>query len=140
MTVYAGKELDSRKLHQGVVVPSAAVWMGEGAGLKSANKRHVRTIDCSNGDRFHQPSSLRILPHSERNYRTSQQLVREQDPENTTGGNSDARSIKESLKQWAGGGLFGLVIFAGILLSQSGEEEVSQNYYETQMVGVSLGR
>lgn len=29
MTVYAGKELDSRKLRQGVVVPSAAVWMGK---------------------------------------------------------------------------------------------------------------
>ena len=140
MTVYTGRELDSRMMQQGVVVPSAAVWMEKRPGSKVVNKRHVRTIDCSNGDRFNQPSSLRILPHGERNYRTSQQQVVERIPENTADTNSDARSIKESLKQWAGGGLFGLVIFAGILLSQSGEEEVSQNYYETQMVGVSLGR
>lgn len=48
------------------------------------------------------------------------------------------RSISDNLKQWAGGALFGLVIFAGILLSQTGQEESLPTYSETQMVGLDI--
>ncbi|WP_318247732.1 hypothetical protein [Corynebacterium gallinarum] len=49
-----------------------------------------------------------------------------------------ARSISDNLKQWAGGAFFGLVIFAGILLSQTGQEESLPTYSETQMVGLDI--
>lgn len=47
-----------------------------------------------------------------------------------------SRSISDNLKQWAGGAFFGLVIVAGILLSQAGQEESLPTYSETQMVGL----
>ncbi|BAU96262.1 hypothetical protein N24_2000 [Corynebacterium suranareeae] len=140
MTIYAANGLESGARRQGVVVPSAAVWMQEVPSVERVKKRHVRTIDCSNSDRFCRPESLRILPHGRKNYPISQQHLREHFTGSTQNHNPHARSIKESLKQWAGGGLFGLVIFAGIVLSQSGEEEATQTFYETQVVGVSLDR
>lgn len=140
MTIYAGKGIEEHIVHQGNIVPSAAVWMQDIPSGKVVNKRHVRTIDCSNSDRFQQPKSLRIKLHDVRDYPVSQPPSLLLPLETQMSSNAHARSIKDLLKQWAGGALFGLVIFAGILLSQSEEEEAPQNFYDTHVVGLSLGR
>lgn len=139
MTIFAGELRKRDQVGTGVVVPSATVWMNEKPRHIAGKVRHVRTLDCSNRDRFAKPEGLRVRSHPVQN---RVQPIREDKRtmiNRNDVGHPNTRSIIETVKQWAGGGLFGLVIFAGVLLSQSGEEEVAPSFSEAHMVGVNLG-
>lgn len=140
MTIYADKAIKNGETCSGVVVPSAAVWMQDLPEI-SAQKRHVvRTIDCSKAARFQKPRSLKNEHAAVHFSQIGVQRISKHLPTAIPTDNPQTSSIKEILKQWAGGGIFGLVIFAGILLSQPQEEVPTPTTYEANIVGVSLGR
>ena len=120
------------------MVPPAAVWGGGRAQIFQSNPVHVRTLKDSN--RTIHLRGLQGHPAPGIHSNTPVRSVRET-PAADFALEADhhlARSISDNLKQWAGGAFFGLVIFAGILLSQTGQEESLPTYSETQMVGLDI--
>ncbi len=133
MSIDAGIGPKVQHESRGIVVPSAAVWMAEDRVVKPSRSIHVRTLDSSNRSRFDPPRGLHLHDHA--TSISKKQRVREatfpvlQRPAPTT----PPRSMVENAKQWAGGGLFGLVIFVGILISQPGEEVVAPDMSYSQL-------
>lgn len=138
ISITAGQGGRGGKGRGGVVVPPAAVWGGGRAQIFQSNPVHVRTLRNSNrkdyyGNEHRHPArgihsntplrSVGEAPRVDVTLRTDNHL---------------SRSISDNLKQWAGGAFFGLVIVAGILLSQTGQEEALPTYSETQMVGLDI--
>ncbi|AGG67059.1 hypothetical protein [Corynebacterium callunae] len=123
---------------RGMVVPSAAVWMAEVPGVEVARSVNVRTLDSSNKGKPQSLESDQIKRHHPPIYRPRIEINSSSESAQDLKNYPDGRSIKELLKQWAGGAVFGMVVFVCLLWSQSGEEEITPTFPETQMVGVSL--
>lgn len=138
MSIDAGERSDSRGIRGGVVVPPAAVWAGGRAEMFCVNPVHIRTLGVSN-----RAVSKVQAGRRNRSFKQSNTAIRVKDTRST--GNSAAvqvndspRSIAENLKQWAGGALFGLAIFGGILFAQHGQEEPLPTFSESQLAGVDV--
>ena len=119
-------------------MPPAAVWGGGRAQIFQSNPVHVRTLRNSNSGNH----SGNVHRRPARGIHSNTPLARapETHPAGVTSrrDNPLSRSIGDNLKQWAGGAFFGLVIFGGILLSHTGQEESPPTYSETQMVGLDI--
>lgn len=139
ISIAAGHNGHDGGLSGGVVVPPAAVWGGGRAQIFQTNPVHVRTLKNSN--RVNLPGGAQGHPAPRSHSNTPVRPVRETYPVRVAveADNHLGRSISDNLKQWAGGAFFGLVIFAGILLTQTGQEESLPTYSETQMVGLEIG-
>lgn len=124
---------------QGLVVPSAAVWMAETPRNSDTKVVNVRTLADSNSGRVQPLRNSQIGRPYPPIYLPRHVANSPQDLEQKPVVDPHGRSIKENLKQWAGGGIFGLVVFVCLIWSQAGEEEIAPTFPEAQMVGVSLG-
>lgn len=134
--ITAGQRGQGGEGRGGVVVPPAAVWGGGRAQIFQSNPVHVRTLRNSNRADYHGSEHCHPAPGLPSN--TPLRSMGETPCVSVTSQTDStlSRSISDNLKQWAGGAFFGLVIVAGILLSQAGQEESLPTYSETQMVGL----
>lgn len=116
----------------GVVVPSAAVWVSGKPGMVAGACGDVRTLENSNrindvravdGDRGQ-------VGVSNTHYRSvleqGRRLFRDDSPPTHT------RSIRETLMNWMGGALFGLVIVLGIVIAPTQDEPNAPETTRTQ--------
>lgn len=138
MPIDAGERSDNGVVRAGVVVPPAAVWAGGRAEMFCANPVHIRTLGDSNRVISKTQAGRRNRSFNQSN--TGFQVKDARSVENSSAGhgNDSPRSIAENLKQWAGGALFGLAIFGGILFAQHGQEEPLPTFSESQLAGVDV--
>lgn len=138
MSINTGSKVNSSQSSSGLAVPPAVVWAGGPVDVSCVNRVRVRTLDSSNNARSGPPRGMQMQRHGtclvidpvvrENPHITSLEIL----PDRVQ------RSIIENAKQWAGGALFGLAIFGGLLLSQQGQEEPIPSYSESQMIGVNM--
>lgn len=140
ISIDAGDRWNSSQQGPGLTVPPAAVWSGGKADTSCVRTVRVRTLDSSNAVRFEPPYGIQ-LQHRASNYLVAQAVGEGAGPAQQGIPSEDGpRSIIESAKQWAGGAVFGLAIFVGILLSQQAQEEPITPHNGAEMVGVSLNQ
>lgn len=138
MSIHAGKTSDLPPSRDGIVVPPASVWAGGRAEIFCVNPVHVRTLGGSNARAVGSPAD-RQKPGAGQSNTGLQHGVRRSAPGAAPSHwHYSSRSITENLKQWAGGALFGLAIFGGILFAQQGQEEPLPTYSESQMAGLDV--
>lgn len=140
MSIDAGGRCNSSQQGSGLAVPPAAVWSGGKADTSCVRTVRVRTLGSSNTARFEPPHGIQ-LQHRSPDYLVAQAVGEGVGPAQLGIPSEDGpRSIIESAKQWAGGAVFGLAIFVGILLSQQAQEEPITPHNGAEMVGVSLNQ
>ncbi len=138
MSIDAGGRLGNDRPVPDLTVPPAAVWAGGREGVAPSRPVRVRTLDSSNRTRFSPPYGVHVQRHGS-GYGIARPVPEAADLLREKGNSGESpRSIMENVKQWAGGAIFGLAIFVGILLSQEAQEEPIEPYGGSQRVGVSL--
>lgn len=138
MSIGAGGRSDNGVVRDGVVVPPAAVWAGGRAEVFCVNPVHIRTLVGSNSVISQPPAGHRNRSFSHSNTGFQGEDARPVQHSAVGHGNDSPRSIAENLKQWAGGALFGLAIFGGILFAQHGQEEPLPTFSESQLAGLDV--